>query len=191
MQVISQPASTAEDEEPESISLTIIPTASAPPQVASTASGTTETGLEGEDEEEQTPVQAMFNALSACSNLHPDPVEPGDEDEDAQGGQSRLFAAGLAMPGVSDGGLPPAMPGSGGWITAENMHEFVDEDGNFVGGDEEMGDEDGEGEEENEPLGPGAGTVRQRGEDQEHQNGGSVDGAGGTAGEETKWRRTD
>ncbi|KIW68495.1 hypothetical protein PV04_04437 [Phialophora macrospora] len=188
MQVLSKSPEAGEDDELESISITVIPTASAPPQVTSTATGTTETGLEGEDEKEQTSVLAMFNALSACSNLHPDPVEPGDDDdnEDTGAGGSRLFRAGLAFPGTSDGGLPPAMPGSGGWITAENMHEFVDEEGNWIGGDEE----EGEGEEEQEgngndggdgPLGPGAGTVRPR--DSDHQANGD--------GDDTKWRRTD
>ncbi len=170
-----------EDEEPESISLTVIPTASAPPQQATTRGGTTEMDVEGEEEKEQTPVLAMFNALSACSNLHPDPVEDGDDDEE-NGGQSRLFSAGLAFPGARDGGLPPAMPGSGGWITAENMHEFVDEEGNWIGGDDE--EAGGVTAEEGTGLGPGAGTVRARvGE------GGNGDTADAEE-DETKWRRT-
>ena len=185
MQIISQPPETGEDEEPESISMTVIPTASAPPQVATT-SGTTEEGLEGEEKPEQTPVLAMFNALSACSNLHPDPIEPGDEDEEMGGdGGSRLFRAGLAIPGASDGGLPPAMPGSGGWITAENMHEFVDDEGNWIGGDEQ---EEEETEGDGDALGPGAGTVRSR-EDGEQGNG-NGNAADGEEGDETKWRRT-
>jgi chloride channel, nucleotide-sensitive, 1A len=93
-----------------------------------------------------------------------------------------LFRAGLAMPGASDGGLPPAMPGSGGWITAENMHEFFDADGNWIGGeDEEMEGDEGT-EVEAEILGPGAGTVRTR--DDEHDG-------NGVGEEETKWQRTD
>ncbi|ETI24499.1 hypothetical protein G647_03868 [Cladophialophora carrionii CBS 160.54] len=192
MQVLSKTPEAGEDEDPESISLTVIPTASAPPQVTSTASGTTETGLESEDEKEQTPVLAMFNALSACSNLHPDPLEPGDDDDgddDAGPGGSRLFRAGLAFPGASDGGLPPAMPGSGGWITADNMHEFVDEEGNWIGGDdqgegedeEEEGNENGDGATAGgnySPLGPGAGTVRPRDDGQQ----------GNGADDNTKWR---
>jgi len=156
--------SMGEDVEPESVSVTIVPTASAAPAVASEIDP-------AEDKPEQTPVQAMFNALSNCSNLHPDPVDPGDEEEDG----SRLFQAGLAFPGASDGGLPPAMPGSGGWITAENMHEFVDENGNWI---EDEG-EDGEDTGQNEPLGVGAGNVRPR-----------DDTEGGEEGDETKWRRT-
>ena len=156
-----------EDIEPESISITIIPTASAPPETA------TENDP-AEDKPEQTPVQAMFTALSNCSNLHPDPIDPGDEED---GGASRLFQSGLALPGATDGGLPPAMPGSGGWITAENMHEFVDEDGNFIDNEEEEG-----GQDESESLGTGAGTVRPRADGQE-------DGAEDQS-EDTKWQRT-
>ncbi|KAI1615296.1 regulator of volume decrease after cellular swelling-domain-containing protein [Exophiala viscosa] len=170
MQLItSTDAPQDEDIEPESISVTIIPTASAPPETANENDP-------AEDKPEQTPVQAMFTALSNCSNLHPDPIDPGDEED---GGASRLFQSGLAFPGASDGGLPPAMPGSGGWITAENMHEFVDENGNFIDNEEE---EEG-GQDESENLGPGAGTVRPR--EDEHE-----DGNGGDLSEDTKWQRT-
>lgn len=160
MQLItSSDDSTGEDVEPESLSVTIVPTASAAPAVASDQD-------DGESQPEQTPVQAMFNALSNCSNLHPDPIE-----EDADG--SELIQAGLAFPGTTDGGLPPAMPGSGGWITAENMHEFVDENGNWIEGEDE------EDEVESESLGAGAGNVRPR---DDTENGGDDD--------ESKWRRT-
>ncbi|EXJ70121.1 uncharacterized protein A1O5_07194 [Cladophialophora psammophila CBS 110553] len=195
MQIISfpSPESIAQDEdsEPDSVSVTVIPTASAPPQVASTASGTTEDGLEGEDKPEQTPVVAMFNALSTCSNLHPDPEDAGEEEENGAGGGSRLFRAGLAFPGSADGGLPPVMPGSGGWITAENMHEYFDEEGIWIGGgdqdeQEEEWRDDGEGAATDEPLGPGAGTVRPR-QDTEQ---GKEDAADDGETEETKWRRT-
>jgi chloride channel, nucleotide-sensitive, 1A len=184
MQIIARAPENSADEEPESISLTVIPTAAAPPaaQTSSTVEGDLE--VEAEGQASQSPVVAMFNALSACSNLHPDPVEPGDEDEEGIQG-SRLFQAGLAFPGASDGSMPPAMPGSGGWITAENMHEFVDEHGNWIGGDDngEGEEADGEGGDEG-PLGPGAGTVRER-DDEEH-----VDGDAANDGDETKWRRT-
>lgn len=184
MQLVSTSAAAPEEEdvEPDSLSITIIPTASAPPQSATQDDP-------AEDKPEQTPVVAMFNALSNCSNLHPDPVEPGDEDMDGAGegeagmGGSRLFRAGLAFPGSSDGGLPPAMPGSGGWITAENMHEFIDEDGNWIEEKEKVEGE--EAEDGEEPLGPGAGTVRPR--DEEGDEG---DGDAGNETDETKWRRT-
>lgn len=159
-----------EDLEPESISVTIVPTAAAPPDVASERDP-------AEDKPEQTPVSAMFTALSNCSNLHPDPHDD-EEDEDGQG--SRLFQAGLALPGTEDGGLPPAMPGSGGWITAENMHEFVDENGNWI---ETQDEEGGVENAEDAPLGPGAGNIRTR----EEATDGQEDETGT---DEAKWRRT-
>ena len=122
---------------------------------------------------EQTPVQALFNALSDCANLHPDPVDDGDDQGE---GVSRLIRSGLALPGDDSGGLPPPMPGSGGWITAENMHEFVDEDGNFIQDEDEV-----DLVQPGESLGPGAGNVRARDDEQleENENGG----------DETKWQR--
>lgn len=181
MQLISSTEASGgnEDLEPESVSITIIPTASAPPTTS------TETDPAG-DKPEQTPVLAMFTALSNCSNLHPDPVEPGDEQEaEGEHGGSRLFQAGLAFPGATDGGLPPALPGSGGWITAENMHEFVDEEGNWIDDKEgEQEEEDAGNEEGDQRLGPGAGTVRTREDDVQ----GDDEAGDGT--DETKWRRT-
>ena len=80
----------------------------------------------------------------------------------------------MLMPGANDGSLPPAMPGSGGWITAENMDEFVDENGNWIDDDTQPNGDD--------ELGPGAGVVRPReATDAEDL---AVDG------EESKWRRT-
>ena len=67
-------------------------------------------------------------------------------------------------------GLPPPMPGSGGWITAENVGEFFDEEGNWRG---------------RGGLGAGAGSVRGREEGEEGGDGEDGDG------EETKWRRTE
>jgi len=183
MQLISSSEEEADDE-PDSISLTIIPTASGPPETQAQSAEDVDPDTDpiaAEDKPLQTPIMAMFTALSNCSNLHPDPVDPGDEDQDPS--QSRLFQAGLAFPGASDGGLPPAMPGSGGWITAENMHEFLDEQGNWI---ENEGDED-EAEEgaQDDGLGPGAGTVRPR-----EEGDGPADGEAGDGAEETKWQRT-
>lgn len=70
--------------------------------------------------------------------------------------------------------LPPPMPGSGGWITAENVGELFDEEGNWRGG--------------GEALGEGAGSVRRR---EEEDDGVDGDGDPGGEAEETKWRRTD
>lgn len=171
MQLIPSIPDPDDEEPPDTVSVTIIPTASAPPPpTAPTANE--DDPIETEDKPEQTPVMALFTALSDCSNLHPDPVE----DEEEQG--SRIMQAGLAMPGTSDGSMPPPMPGSGGWITAENMHEFVDENGNFIEDADEIGGADGA--DDNAELGPGAGTVRSAPDD----------GEDGDTGDDSKWQRT-
>lgn len=96
--------------------------------------------------------QKLYDAIAECSNLHPDPY--GEEDEDDE--DERIIFEGSAehealegftgvLRGASDGSLPPPMPGSGGWITAENVNEYFDADGNWIG--------DGE-------LGEGAGRTR-------------------------------
>ncbi|KAI5301098.1 hypothetical protein KEM56_001966, partial [Ascosphaera pollenicola] len=161
----------------DSIIMTIIP----PSQSLST------TENEQETEDKKTPTQSLYAALSACSDLHPDPTPNGDGDgnsgdEDEQQGDgvpnfpiynmppssgladSHLYQAGLVQEGAA-AGLPPPMPGSGGWITAENAHEFFDEEGNWKG----RGDD----------LGPGAGVKRE----------GEGEGEG-KEDEETKWRKT-
>lgn len=192
MQLITSPNESnltgdgGDDDFIDSISMTIIPTAAVPPPQPTSTD-------EHDDQKDQTPVQALFTALSTCSNLHPDPVDNDNEDDDDDDGRSRLIAAGLAIPGSSTGGLPPVMPGSGGWITAENMHEFVDAEGRWIGGDGEgEGDDEEEGEREGngegEGLGPGAGTVRTRDDEGECGNG-AKDGMN-PWGEDTKWQRT-
>ncbi|EFR01014.1 hypothetical protein MGYG_04016 [Nannizzia gypsea CBS 118893] len=173
-----------EDVDEDSISLTIIPlpTPSAQPTDQ-------ETSAEEEDKKTQSQIEALFEAVSACSNLHPDPVDHDDEDryEDADEGEefhqqlqgSALFQNGLIFPGNNTGGLPPALPGSGGWITAENAHEYFDEDGNWKGGEEA-------------PLGAGAGTVRPRDDDDEGMDeADTLNNENGTTGDEAKWRRTE
>lgn len=141
--------STAEDEEPSTVELTILPSASS---------------MDSSSYLEST--KTLYEAISACSNLHPDPISQEDEDMLDEDGDSRIVFEGnvgyegiSGLPGVvrgaSDGGLPPPFPGSGGWITAENVGEYFDEEGNWLG--------DGE-EQEEEPLGEGAGRVRRRDE---------------------------
>lgn len=171
----SDNAGAEEDEEEDSINLSIVP----PPAAEETAAA-----AEGADEKpEETATQALFAAVSACSNLHPDPVTNGDgEDEyDEEGedyeqpGVGGLLQSGLVMSGAADGGLPPPVDGSSGWITADNMHEYFDEEGNWIG----------EGEPPSLPgLGPGAGSIHDR-DDGAAQNGEGNDD------DETKWRRTD
>ncbi|CAF9937806.1 hypothetical protein IMSHALPRED_000553 [Imshaugia aleurites] len=189
-------AQTFDDHDPDStISMTIVPAAAA---ATAPAHVPEEPGRDAPHPESQA--QHLYAALSACANLHPDPVsgsEADAEDEDGEGG------GGGARPGVvfegdrggggvyplgggEEGGegLPPPMPGSGGWITAENVGEFFDEEGNWRGDRGEGREVDGGG---GGGLGEGAGTVRTREEDGDGEDGG---GEGGGA-EETKWRRTD
>lgn len=176
MQLVTSsiPTDEDDDEELDTISLTIVsPPPDHPQQLAATAttldSGNEEADLAPQDAVAETPTQSLFNALSACSNLHPDTV--ADSSSNLQG--SSLFEAGLIQAGDNEGGLPPPVEGSTtGWITAENGGDFFDEEGNWLG--------DGEG------LGPGAGTTRAR-DEEEHDEG--VDGEDGEEGE-TKWRRT-
>ena len=164
--------SSADDEE-DALTVTVVP--ETPAQESSSTPAAAEEG----DEKPETPTQTLYAAVSACSNLHPDPVEPGDEDEDDYEGEGGAFQSGLVSMGSAEGGLPPPVEGSSGWITAENMHEFFDEEGNWIAG----------GEEPTLPLGPGAGTVRQREEGEGVDGEEDVNGDG--SGEETKWRRTD
>jgi nucleotide-sensitive chloride channel 1A len=165
------PGTNTEDDEEESITLTIVPPTGA--EYTTTAAAPAEDAMEDQTEKPETPVQMMYAAVSACSNLHPDPMEEDDEEGDGEG--DSLMQSGFVTMGSADGGLPPPMDGSSGWITAENMHEYFDEEGNWIGG----------GEEPSLPLGPGAGTVRQR--EGEGAEGGDEQGED----EDTKWRRTD
>jgi chloride channel, nucleotide-sensitive, 1A len=116
----------------------------------------------------------MYTAIANCSNLHPDPLEGGEDDEDDdriifEGSQEHEALDGFTgvLRGSATGGLPPPMPGSGGWITADNVHEYFDEDGNWMG--------DGAGEEVEE-LGEGAGRSRPRDELEQSGVNGHTDG---------------
>ena len=156
---LSDPYGVNEDEELETLELTLIPASS---------SGS---------------VQQLFEAVSNCSNLHPDPILEDEDMEDVDGGNRIVFEGNVGyegisgLPGVqqgaSDGGLPPPFPGSGGWITAENVSEYFDEEGNWIG--------DGNG------LGEGAGRVRTR--DEVEANG--VNGDDEHESDESKRPRTD
>ncbi|KAK6218856.1 hypothetical protein QIS74_06065 [Colletotrichum tabaci] len=112
----------------------------------------------------QADVQKFYDAISACSDLHPDPVDEEDDDEDGrivfEGEREHEPVEGYTgvLYGAHDGGLPPAFPGSGGWITAENVHEHFDADGNWIG--QNGAEEDGEADAEGGELGEGAGRVR-------------------------------
>ncbi|KAJ4288247.1 hypothetical protein N0V88_007437 [Collariella sp. IMI 366227] len=124
----------AGDDDFDTVELTLIP--QQPPSTTTTPANTT-----------KPEAILLFNAISECSNLNPDPVQNGDDENEDEYGDStdaQIIFEGEAIEGfsgvfagASDGGLPPAMPGSGGWITAENVHEFFDEEGNWIGGEAE------------------------------------------------------
>ncbi|KAH9882307.1 hypothetical protein J1614_000543 [Plenodomus biglobosus] len=98
-------------------------------------------------------IQDIFSAMNTCADLHPDPNGSDDDNDDI---------------------LDESAPGATGWITADNMDEYMDEDGNFRG--TVLGGEE---------LGPGAGTVRQRDDGDEHMS-----GPNGASGHEEKYHRT-
>jgi chloride channel, nucleotide-sensitive, 1A len=131
---LHDPETINSDDDIQTVDLTIIPS-----DVTYPAPEDSETATP------QSPASLLFEALSACANLHPDPESPGSEDEQAA-------------------------PGAGGWITAENMSDFLDADGNFIGVN---------------ALGPGAGVVHAREEDSEQE---VVNGADEP--DDTKWHRT-
>jgi chloride channel, nucleotide-sensitive, 1A len=89
------------------------------------------------------PIQILFEAVSSCSNLHPDPIFQDEDMEDMEDMDNGIIFEGIGhegidgLPGVlrgsNDGGLPPPFSGSSGWITAENVGEYFDEDGNWIG----------------------------------------------------------
>lgn len=175
-----------DDESFEPIELTLVPyddAAGDETQVAQTATERTKT---------------LFAEISRCSNLNPDPRD-GDEDDDDEfddeHNADRIIFEGDheaqyevldgfsgAFRGDSGGGLPPPMPGSSGWITAENVDQYFDAEGNWVG----PGAEEGEGEEGgvSGELGEGAGRVRGRDEVEEGEAAAGQNGVNGHHGGE-------
>ncbi|KAJ5637130.1 hypothetical protein N7490_007009 [Penicillium lividum] len=169
---IAIPTAPSQDDEEQCVILTVVPSNDETPAEHTD----TPPELDTSDETE-SPTQQLYDAVSACSNLHPDPVEPGDEDEEdeekflsAEEHGHALYQLGRDAIDSGNGDLPPPVAGSSGWITAENMNEFFDEEGNWIA----------EGEPPAFPLGPGAGTVRER-----------ENGVENEEEDETKWRRTD
>ncbi|MCJ1434277.1 hypothetical protein MMC27_003644 [Xylographa pallens] len=172
-----------DDHDPaDTIALTIIPPQSPPPTAepqdsappSRAADHETPTIDSPQPDSIESPVQTLFAALSACANLHPDPTSPGSADamDDGQGLSSYPYQSGDVAGGAADG-LPPPIPGSGGWITAENMGDYFDEEGNWRSGE----------------LGAGAGSLRAR---EEHEEEGGVEGNGHRQDEdEAKRQRTE
>ncbi|KAK6356864.1 hypothetical protein TWF718_001204 [Orbilia javanica] len=137
----------------------------------------------------------LFEALAQCSDLHPD-VKPGffgggDDEEDEDGDDAGVIyfdhnatsnlggAGGITFLGGADevGGIPALAPG--GWITAEN----VDRIQWTIDGQSGVGDPNAAN------LGPGAGSVRRR--DDDDTGGAELEEGVETNGSETKWRRTE
>jgi nucleotide-sensitive chloride channel 1A len=142
---------TNDDEDIQTLTLHLIPkvTSSTEDSVATNGHTETEGTANGASATNGTAAKALFEALSACADLNPDPK---DEDEEGEGAE---------MP----------EPGAGGWITADNINEFMDDNGNWTGPQIPV-------------LGAGAGQVRTREEaGNEQEDAESED-------EETKWRRT-
>lgn len=168
------------EEEEDMIDLTIFPSTTAQDAVESRAETTSN----------QSPIQRFFTAISTCSNLHPDPSGMNDAtdglDNDGDDDDPIVFEGSVGytsslMPSGDSSTLPPPLPGSSGWITAENVGEYFDEEGNWRGHERS--------------LGPGAGTVRTRDTaaveaGQEQENGKDEHDDDDDVVEETKWRRT-
>lgn len=146
----------ADDDTFDTVELTIFPPAPSP---------SSDSGADAQPEPES---QRLFDAISECSNLNPDPAGEDDDEDGSEydGMNDRIIFESSAEAqeavagftgvyrGAGNGGLPPPMPGSSGWITAENVHEYFDEEGNWIGEEEGVSGQ----------LGEGAGRVRGRDE---------------------------
>ncbi|OTA67764.1 hypothetical protein K449DRAFT_400436 [Hypoxylon sp. EC38] len=163
MQLEFSSSSGDDDETFDPIELTLIPYKPLPKEQPSAEAST----IDPLNSERTT---ALFNQISACSNLHPDPQDEEDEEDEGDDFDQIVFegsAEGEAIEGLPgafrgdiNGGLPPPMPGSSGWITADNVNQYFDEDGNWIGEDGVSGE-----------LGDGAGRVRGRDEVEDGANG--------------------
>lgn len=175
-----------DDHDPEStISVTLIPADSTSEHDSPVAES--DASLSTPHEVPLSSTKRLFAALTDCANLHPDPTS--DSDSEAGGptiayeGDGHFFSI---INGRSSGtALPPPMPGSGGWITAENVGDFYDEDGNPRDPDDLPADM-ARIAVAGAMLGNGAGSVRARDEDED-----VTDEDVKLNGDETKWRRTE
>ncbi|KAJ5089106.1 hypothetical protein N7532_007790 [Penicillium argentinense] len=136
-----------EDADQETVTMTIVPS-----------------DTEMDEEKPEPENQLLFNAVTACSNLCPDPEGNDDDDDDDIGNGAPINFDGM--------------------ITADNMHQLMDSNGNFVG----FG---GPSPAFPLPLGPGAGTVHAREDAEEEDTDEHVNGASNGEDDEVKWRRTD
>lgn len=111
---------------------------------------------------------AVWRAISDCQELNPDPPAAGEDGEDREDAGEEAF--------------DETAPGATGWITSENMADFMDQSGNFrvPAGMTVIGGEDDQAETA-EPLGEGAGRSRTAAE---------FDAEEGAYGDDNKWQRT-
>ncbi|KAG9244104.1 hypothetical protein BJ878DRAFT_85264 [Calycina marina] len=90
-------------------------------------------------------IDKLYKAFQVCSDLNPDPPSQGDEDMEDGFGDRIAFEGNVGYTGISglpgaiqgakDGqDMPPVFPGSSGWITADNVDQFFDEDGMWLAG---------------------------------------------------------
>ncbi|KAI4086806.1 MAG: hypothetical protein LQ339_008989 [Xanthoria mediterranea] len=180
LQLLTSSGPQFDDHDPEgTISITIVPqnsNANGHNNESPAPTPVTTFPILSEAEPHLNAVEKLFSALSACADLHPDHDANSDFDIDDDDDDNAPHEDSGALYTQIEG-LPPPMPGSGGWITAENVGDFFDEEGNFRAG---------------ESLGEGAGRVRGREDDEDNDRG--VEGANGNGEnhetEETKWRRT-
>ncbi len=170
----SSSTAAAADEEPETLEFTLIPSSSttapspseapaAPQPISSEAEAPSDT-----PSEPQSPVQALFAAVSACAALHPDPASSEDGEVE-----------------------PGGMPGAGGWITTENAEQFFDADGQFIGGSGALGPGAGtvRGWEAVEDVEHEEGEEVGEDVEEDAAEAGGLNHA--DTAEETKWRRTE
>ena len=146
------------DEDVEFMQLRIIPGTVQAHESATSAHAAGSTHVNGTANGADSAAKALFRAISDCQELNPDP--PGMNDE-------------------GDG--DETAPGATGWMTSENMADFMDENGEFrMPASMTMVDGGADGA-AGGSLGAGAGRVRTADE--------LVDGEDGED-EESKWQRT-
>jgi chloride channel, nucleotide-sensitive, 1A len=93
---LSDPYGVADDDEPEIVELTLIPSTS-----------------------EGAGIKELFEAVSNCSNLHPDPSSDDEDMENGDGDSRIVFEGSVGYEGISglpgihrgdaEGGLPPPL----------------------------------------------------------------------------------
>ena len=93
------------DDEPVTIDLTLVPTGVETSSVAGTGAGS----ASNNSTSTRDPTRALFDAISTCTALNPDPTS--DEEQD----------------------MHQEEPGTGGWITADNAGDYFDNEGQFIG----------------------------------------------------------